>query len=144
MNHYKLVVLTLVVVIAVGLCSKLAWDDYQFKRASEQLPSVIDLSEQFRPPHGSKLVGTNEISVNEYSTSVWRKYETATAYANIRQHFNALGQQTDFELRGENEVYNGKQLLYRNGEYEVRVIHHQTEEADTDLSINVNWYGLER
>lgn len=142
MGHVKstISVCFLLVVLAVGF--KIGWDEHQQSRAEAQVPAVRAIFadvEQFPGTTADSVYDESSISVNEYSTSLWRSFRTESAQSEIRAHFEREMERHGFAKVNEHDSAGRVLIEFRKGEFETRLL------FDKDgYDFSVNWYGLAR
>ncbi|MBC7899574.1 MAG: hypothetical protein H7070_05925 [Saprospiraceae bacterium] len=135
------VFLLMIAIPLMALFTKLGWDEYQQTRAAAQVAHVQAIFREIRQIPGAEAVGGTSISVNEYSTALWRRYKANIKCLEFRPHFDSEALRQGFDFSKEYPSHGGLAVEYRNTEFEIRVL---CSPADDGYSFSVNWSGLDR
>jgi len=141
MNHWKLTLLTVVVLMVLLFTGKLFWDEYQQNRASQKMPEVMRILDSVEIP--GREIKTMP-SVNEYSASVWRYYENEIPITELKERVQEQIEPAGFSFFKRHESYGGPQYSFRKGEYEVIVAEVSGDTTTANVALSVNWYGIDR
>jgi hypothetical protein len=142
----KFAVAAILFLIVSSIAAKLAWDDYQFSRAQEHVPALLELMDLIGQPPGSTRIPSlyEGPSVNEYAVAVWHYYKTDQQCEYVEGHYESRALERGFVLNSTSRVPSGKRTIYIRGELEFILIANQRDSEVCEVAVSVNWYGAER
>ncbi|MEJ7849573.1 MAG: hypothetical protein WKF92_15935 [Pyrinomonadaceae bacterium] len=136
----KVLIITVVILMSMFLL-KVAWDEYQAHRASEQIPIVVGIIEQIQPFPGSARVESDSEgpSANAYATVVWWSYRANAKCSDVRAHLDAEASRIAFQFHSIQNYSGNTQVFHRKGDYETRWLFHPQNGSACDYAVSVNW-----